>query len=114
MRVLADDKSLEKSVARYGDADLEVDNRRNAKRQSIERYCTLGVVPITEKMKEARLSWFGHVSRKEENSIAKTALKLHVSGARPRGTPRMRWLDLVKLDMIDPCFCAGEAMDGTE
>ncbi|KAK6755534.1 hypothetical protein RB195_014110 [Necator americanus] len=62
-----------------------------------------GVVPITEKMKEARLRWFGHVLRREEDSVAKTALKLDVSGVRPRGRPKIRWLDRVKLRGYDRC-----------
>ncbi|ETN79661.1 hypothetical protein RB195_026346 [Necator americanus] len=41
-----------------------------------------GVIPITEKMKEARLRWFGHVLRREKDSVVKTALKLDVSGVR--------------------------------
>ncbi|KAK6735651.1 hypothetical protein RB195_018712 [Necator americanus] len=41
-----------------------------------------GVIPITEKMKEARLRWFSHVLRREEDSVAETALKLDVSGMR--------------------------------
>ncbi|KAK6762472.1 hypothetical protein RB195_023264 [Necator americanus] len=73
-----------------------------------------GVVPITEKVKEARLRWFGHVLRREEDSVAKTALKLDVSGVRPRGRPKIRWLDRVKLDMIDARLCTAEAMDRTK
>ncbi|KAK6755839.1 hypothetical protein RB195_014306 [Necator americanus] len=69
------------------------------------------VVPITEKMKEARLRWFGHVLRREEDSVAKTALKLGVSGVRLRGRPKIRWLDRVKLDMIDARLCTADAMD---
>ncbi|KAK6762963.1 hypothetical protein RB195_023610 [Necator americanus] len=72
-----------------------------------------GVVPITEKM-EARLRWFGHVLRREENSAAKTALKLDVSGVRPHGRPKIRWLDRVKLDMIDARLCTADAMDRTK
>ncbi|KAK6760556.1 hypothetical protein RB195_021861 [Necator americanus] len=64
-----------------------------------------GVVQITEKMKEAQMRWFGHVLRREEESVAKTALKLDVSGVRPRGRPKIRWLDCVKLDMIDAHLC---------
>ncbi|KAK6734996.1 hypothetical protein RB195_018289 [Necator americanus] len=41
MRVLADNESLGKSAARYGDADVEVDDRYNAKRESIQRHCAL-------------------------------------------------------------------------
>ncbi|KAK6749160.1 hypothetical protein RB195_001641 [Necator americanus] len=55
-----------------------------------------GVVPITEKMK------------------AKTALKLDVSRVRPRGRPKIRWLDRVKLDMIDARLCTSDAMDRTK
>ncbi|KAK6741571.1 hypothetical protein RB195_009438 [Necator americanus] len=73
-----------------------------------------GVVPITEKMKEARLRWFGYVLRREEDSVAKTALKLDVSGVRPRGRPKIRWLDRVKLDMIDARLCTTDAMDRTK
>ncbi|KAK6745004.1 hypothetical protein RB195_011613 [Necator americanus] len=73
-----------------------------------------GVVPITEKMKEAQLRWFGHVLRREEHSVAKTALKLDVSGLRPRGRPKIRWLDRVKLDMIDARLCTTDAMDRTK
>ncbi|KAK6740367.1 hypothetical protein RB195_008685 [Necator americanus] len=73
-----------------------------------------GVVPITEKMKDARLRWFGHVLRREEDSVAKTALKLDVSGVRPRGRPNIRWLDRVKLDMIDARLCTADAMDRTK
>ncbi|KAK6763105.1 hypothetical protein RB195_023714 [Necator americanus] len=74
-----------------------------------------GVVPITEKM-EARLRWFGHVLRREEDSVAKTALKPDVSGVRPRGRPKIRWLDRrrVKLDMIDARLCTADAMDRTK
>ncbi|KAK6734032.1 hypothetical protein RB195_017667 [Necator americanus] len=93
MRELADDQSLGKGVARYRDADVEVDDRCNAERESIQRHCALHLRrrPITEKMKEARLRWFGHVLRREEDSVAKTALKLDVSGVRPRGRPKIRW-----------------------
>ncbi|KAK6749797.1 hypothetical protein RB195_002043 [Necator americanus] len=115
MRVLADDESLGKSAARYGDADVEVDDRCNAKRESNDTVRSIfGVVPITEKMKEARLRWFGHVLRREEDSVAKTALKLDVSGVRPRGSPKIRWLDRVKLDMIDARLRTADAMDRTK
>ncbi|KAK6738521.1 hypothetical protein RB195_020555 [Necator americanus] len=72
-----------------------------------------GVVPITEKMKEARLR-SGHVLRREEDSVAKTALKLDVSGVRPRGRPKIRWLDRVKLVMIDARLCTAHAMNRTK
>ncbi|EYC25573.1 hypothetical protein Y032_0011g1280 [Ancylostoma ceylanicum] len=60
-----------------------------------------GVAPIIDKMREARLRWFGHVLRREGGSVAKTALTLEVKGVRPRGRPKTRWLDCVKTDMAE-------------
>ncbi|EYB85329.1 hypothetical protein Y032_0300g1803 [Ancylostoma ceylanicum] len=62
---------------------------------------TFGVAPIADKMREARLRWFGHVCRREDESVAKAALNLNVKGTRPRGRPKIRWLDCVKSDMAE-------------
>lgn len=35
----------------------------------------LGIAPITEKMMEARLQWYGHVTQSNENSVAKAPRK---------------------------------------
>ncbi|KAK6735530.1 hypothetical protein RB195_018629 [Necator americanus] len=69
-----------------------------------------GVVQITEKITEARLRWFGHVLQREENSVAKTALKLGVSGVRSRGRPGIRWLDRMR----DARLCTANAMIRTK
>lgn len=53
----------------------------------------LGVAPITKKMREARLRWYGHVMRSAESTAAKTAMQLSPPGRRPRGRPNKRWLD---------------------
>ncbi|EYC38489.1 hypothetical protein Y032_0714g1765 [Ancylostoma ceylanicum] len=52
-------------------------------------------------MIEAQLHWFGHVCRREEESVAKTALNLNVKGTKPRGRPMTRWLDCVESDMAE-------------
>ncbi|VDP07231.1 unnamed protein product [Heligmosomoides polygyrus] len=44
-----------------------------------------GVAPIADKMREARLRWYGHVLRGEEDSVRKIGLKFDVIGKRPRG-----------------------------
>ncbi|KAK6756303.1 hypothetical protein RB195_014609 [Necator americanus] len=89
MRVLADDESLGKSVARYGDADVEVDGgiTLTEKVSNDTVRSIFGVVPITEKIKEARLKWFG---------------------------PKIRWLDRVNLDVIDARLGTADAMDGSK
>uniref|UniRef100_W5NL76 ribonuclease H n=1 Tax=Lepisosteus oculatus TaxID=7918 RepID=W5NL76_LEPOC len=60
---------------------------------------TFRVAPITEKMRESRLRWYGHVLRSNDTSMAKTALELKVEGRRPRGRPFTRWLDRLKDDV---------------
>ena len=59
----------------------------------------LGVMPIAEKMREARLRWYGHAVRSEEDSVAKTAMRLSPPGRRPRRRPKKRWLDRLAEDM---------------
>ncbi|VDO60569.1 unnamed protein product [Heligmosomoides polygyrus] len=53
----------------------------------------LGVVPIADKMREARLRWYGHVLRGKEDSVRKIGLKFEVVGKRPRGRPKQHWSD---------------------
>lgn len=59
----------------------------------------LGVCNITKKIKEARLRWFGHVERREEDNPVKRVTKEEVAGKRGRGRPKKRWSDCVKEDM---------------
>ena len=35
-----------------------------------------------------RLRWFGHVKRRDENSILRRAMELEVEGRRPVGRPK--------------------------
>jgi len=61
----------------------------------------LGVACITEKVREARLRWFGHVQRREEKDCVRSILKADVRGQRIRGRQRKRWIDVVKYNMED-------------
>ncbi|VDP03000.1 unnamed protein product [Heligmosomoides polygyrus] len=49
-----------------------------------------GVAPIAEKLREARLRWYGHVLRANDDTVRKTGLNLEVPGMRPRGRPKQR------------------------
>ncbi|EYC14091.1 hypothetical protein Y032_0042g713 [Ancylostoma ceylanicum] len=62
---------------------------------------TFGVTPMIDKMREARLRWFGHVLRREGGSVAKAALTLEVKGIRPRRRPKTLLLDCVKSDVAE-------------
>ncbi|EYC06516.1 hypothetical protein Y032_0075g935 [Ancylostoma ceylanicum] len=44
-------------------------------------------------MREARLRWYGHVLRSDDNSVAKSAMNISVDGRRPRGRSKTRWLN---------------------
>ncbi|VDP06487.1 unnamed protein product [Heligmosomoides polygyrus] len=50
-----------------------------------------GVAPIAEKMREARLRWYGHVLHGKEDSVRKISLNFEMSGKWPRGHPKQRW-----------------------
>ena len=69
------------------------------------------VAPITEKMREGRLRWYGHVVRSSEHSVASTAMRLNPQGRRPRGRPKMRWMDRIKEDMRNVKVTTEDAHD---
>ena len=55
------------------------------------------VKPITTYVTQKRLSWYGHVMmRREETNVAKQVTTMKVEGKRPRGRPRLRWMDTVR------------------
>ena len=53
---------------------------------------------LSDKLREVRLRWFGHVMRREETYVGKRVMEI-VIGKRKRGRPRRRWKDCVKEDM---------------
>ncbi len=54
-----------------------------------------GLYELTERAEQEVLQWFGHVERMEEHLVKKIT-RSDVRGVRPRGRPRMEWLDSVK------------------
>ncbi|VDO18840.1 unnamed protein product [Heligmosomoides polygyrus] len=52
-----------------------------------------------EKMREARLRWYGHVLRGKKDSVRKVGLKFEVVGKRPRGRLKHRWSDTLHMDL---------------
>ena len=51
------------------------------------------------RLRKTRLRWFGHVKRRDENSILRRAMKLEVEGRRPVGRPKKTWSKIVEEDM---------------
>ncbi|XP_075976494.1 uncharacterized protein LOC142976812 [Anticarsia gemmatalis] len=60
---------------------------------------SLKVAAVTEKLESRRLSWYGHVMRREESHVTRRVMNMNVSGHVSRGRPKKRWMDCVKEDM---------------
>ncbi|KAE8696948.1 Methylcrotonoyl-CoA carboxylase subunit alpha [Hibiscus syriacus] len=61
----------------------------------------LGVVPVSEKLREGRLRWFGHVLRRLPSDVVRRVESITVDGARRRGRPRRKWEDCLRSDLMD-------------
>ena len=59
------------------------DKVRNAE---IKRRC--GVEDIVEKVREAKLRWFGHVLRRDDGEAVKDIIGMEVGGSRRIGRPK--------------------------
>jgi hypothetical protein len=52
-------------------------------------------------MKARRMRWAGHVARMGEKRNAYRLLVAKPEGRRPLGTPRRRWLDNIRKDLVE-------------
>ncbi|KAF7646447.1 hypothetical protein LDENG_00187620 [Lucifuga dentata] len=82
------------------EAELEVAETKML-RFSLNEYIrgTAHVRSFGDKVREARLRWFGHVQRRDSEHIGRRMLRLELPGRRPRGRPKRRFMDVVKEDM---------------
>ena len=55
-----------------------------------------GVANISEKIREARLRWFGHVERKTEEDVVPVMRRWKRVDSRQIGKPKLRWSDVNK------------------
>ena len=60
---------------------------------------TAKIAKLEDKLRNARLHWYGHVKRKEEGYVGKRMMEMAVPGRRKRGKPMKRWTDLAREDM---------------
>ena len=59
----------------------------------------LKVVNFTERSRKARLRWFGHVKRRDNDYVGRKTLEMVLPGRRKRGRLKQRWMDCVNRDM---------------
>ena len=60
---------------------------------------TVHVKCFGDKTREARLRWFGHVKKREEEYIGRKVLAMELPGKRGGGRPMRRFMDAVREDM---------------
>ena len=65
--------------------------------QDIRKMC--GICSVVEKAREARLRYYGHVARREEEEPIRRAKDMPVIGRRSVGRQRIRWRDVIRRDM---------------
>ena len=56
------------------------------------------IAKLGDKLRNARLCWYGHVKRRE-GYVGKRMMEMVVPGRIKRGRPRRRWMDLAREDM---------------
>ena len=57
------------------------------------------VKPITTYVTQKSLLWYGHVMTRDGTNVAEDITTMNVGGKRPRGRPRLRWMDRVLSDL---------------
>ncbi|KAI5627913.1 hypothetical protein C0J50_3179, partial [Silurus asotus] len=56
-------------------------------------------VNVGDKVREARLKWFGHMQRTDMGYIGRKMLGIGPPGRRKRGRPRRRFMDVMREHM---------------
>src|SRR5678816_2584808 len=71
-------------------------NTRRVRQRNLRIREEVGVMAILNKMDAARLRWWGHLERMQEERVAKRRWEWRPEETRPRGSPRKRWESLVE------------------
>ena len=70
-----------------------------------------GVAPISGKMRETKLRWFGHVQRKTFDAPVRRVESIIVEGKRIRGRPRRTWDEQIKVHLHELNLSEGLTRD---
>ena len=71
----------------------------------------LGIVSVSDKVRQGRLRWFGHVERKGTLDWVSACRNIEVDGKRGRGRGRKTWKDCVTDDMKKLMLTQEDAQD---
>ena len=72
---------------------------------------TTKVGEISKKVQESRLTWYGHVLRREDECIGKRVMRMEVPGKRRRGRPKWELLDSIRNDLWERELSREDAQD---
>jgi len=61
----------------------------------------LGMANISDKIREGRLRWFGHVKRRQMTAPVRSVETLIIEGKRGRGRPKLSWDEQIRQDLRD-------------
>ncbi|VFQ59963.1 unnamed protein product [Cuscuta campestris] len=60
----------------------------------------VGMAPVEDKLREARLRWFGHVRRRDADAPERRCERITVfGGSRGRGRPKKNWKEVIRQDL---------------
>jgi len=71
----------------------------------------LGLDVIILVIQQNTLRWYGHVLQKGDNDWVKKCMEYEVDGARPRGTPKKTWREIMEKDCQACGLNREDAMD---
>ena len=57
------------------------------------------IAKIGDKLRNARLRWYGYVKRREKSYVGKTMMEMAVPDRTKKGRPRRRWIDAASEDI---------------
>ena len=59
----------------------------------------MGIENIAVQCVKARLRWFGHVKRRDDEYVGCRVMEMVPPGKRKRGRPKLRWMDCIRKDL---------------
>jgi hypothetical protein len=72
--------------------------RKQHNKELHDLYSSPSIIRI---IKARRMSWAGHVARMGKKRNAYRLLVGKPEGRRPLGTPRRRWVDNIRMDLVE-------------